>query len=54
MKDYGVVPHSVDKLEEDMALLKLISLGKNDMKTGRVVSSTSFKDALSQRKQSLK
>ena len=42
-----------DKREEAIALLKLVSFAKNDMQKGRVMSSSSFKDRLAQRKQTL-
>lgn len=43
-----------DRREEAIALLKLVSFAKSDMQAGRVISSTSFKDRLAQRKQTLK
>ena len=43
-----------DRREEAIALLKLVSFAKSDMQAGRVISSTSFKDRLTQRKQTLK
>lgn len=43
-----------DKREEAIALLKLVSFAKSDMQTGRVMSSSSFKERLAQRKQTLK
>lgn len=43
-----------DRREEAIALLKLISFAKSDMKAGRVMSSSSFKDRLTQKKQTLK
>jgi len=43
-----------DKREEAIALLKLVSFAKNDMQAERVISSSSFKDRLAQRKQTLK
>ena len=42
-----------DKREEAIALLKLVSFAKNDMQKGRVMSSSSFKDRLAQRKHTL-
>jgi hypothetical protein len=42
-----------DKREEAIALLKLVSFAKNDMQAGRVMSSSSFKERLSQRKRTL-
>jgi hypothetical protein len=42
-----------DKREEAIALLKLVSFAKGDMQTGRVMSSSSFKDRLAQRKRTL-
>ena len=43
-----------NRREEAIALLKLVSFAKSDMQAGRVISSTSFKDRLAQRKQTLK
>jgi len=43
-----------DRREEAIALLKLVSFAKSDMQEGRVVSSSSFKDRLAQRKETLK
>ena len=43
-----------DRREEAIALLKLVSFAKSDMQAGRVISSSSFKDRLAQRKQTLK
>lgn len=43
-----------ERREEAIALLKLISFAKSDMKAGRVMSSSSFKDRLTQKKQTLK
>jgi hypothetical protein len=42
-----------DKREEGIALLKLVSFAKSDMQTGRIMSSSSFKDRLAQRKLNL-
>ena len=42
-----------DKREEAIALLKLVSFAKGDMQEGRVMSSSSFKDRLAQRKRTL-
>ena len=43
-----------DRREEAIALLKLVSFAKSDMQAGRVISSSSFRDRLAQRKQTLK
>jgi PHD/YefM family antitoxin component YafN of YafNO toxin-antitoxin module len=43
-----------DKREEAIALLKLVSFAKSDMQAGRVMSSGSFKERLTQRKLTLK
>lgn len=43
-----------NRREEAIALLKLVSFAKSDMQAGRVISSSSFKDRLAQRKQILK
>ncbi|MGB5444027.1 MAG: type II toxin-antitoxin system prevent-host-death family antitoxin [Psychromonas sp.] len=43
-----------DRREEAIALLKLVSFAKSDMQAGRVMSSSSFKDRLTQKKQTLK
>lgn len=43
-----------NRREEAIALLKLVSFAKSDMQAGRVISSSSFKDRLAQRKQTLK
>ncbi len=42
-----------DKREEAIALLKLVSFAKSDIQTGRVMSSSSFRDRLAQRKRTL-
>lgn len=42
-----------EKREEAIALLKLVSFAKNDMQTGRVMSSSSVKDRLALRKRDL-
>ena len=42
-----------DRRDEAIALLKLVSFAKSDMQAGRVISSSSFKDRLAQKKQSL-
>jgi hypothetical protein len=42
-----------DRREEAIALLKLVSFAKGDMQAGRVMSSSSFKDRLAQRKRTL-
>ncbi|AMG31524.1 type II toxin-antitoxin system Phd/YefM family antitoxin [Grimontia hollisae] len=39
------------KRDEAIALLKLVSFGKNDKKDGRVSSSSSFRERLAKRKQ---
>lgn len=39
------------KRDEAIALLKLVSFGKNDKKGGRVSSSSSFRERLAKRKQ---
>ncbi|WP_413692135.1 type II toxin-antitoxin system prevent-host-death family antitoxin [Pseudoalteromonas sp. KJ10-2] len=39
-----------DKREEAIALLNLVSFAKSDMQAGRVMSSSSFKERLVQRK----
>lgn len=43
-----------DKREEAIALLKLVSFAKSDVKAGRVMSSSSFKDRLSQHKRTIR
>jgi len=43
----------MSKREEAIALLKLVSFAKGDMQAGRVMSSSSFKDRLAQRKRTL-
>ena len=42
-----------EEREEAIALLKLVSFAKNDKQAGRVMSSSSFKERLAQRKSSL-
>ena len=40
-----------NKLDEPIALLKLVNFAKNHMQAGRVVSSDSLKERLAKRKQ---
>ena len=42
-----------DRREEAIALLKLVSFARSDVQAGRVMSSSSFKERLAQRKQTL-
>ncbi|MEJ6080836.1 type II toxin-antitoxin system Phd/YefM family antitoxin [Vibrio sp. 1-Bac 57] len=42
-----------EEREEAIALLKLVSFAKSDKQAGRVMSSSSFKERLAQRKSSL-
>ncbi len=43
-----------EKRDEAIALLKLVSFAKSDVKAGRVMSSNSFKERLANRKSNLK
>ncbi|WP_037028117.1 hypothetical protein [Psychromonas aquimarina] len=42
-----------EKRDEAIALLKLVSFAKSDVKAGRVMSSNSFKERLAKRKSNL-